>query len=150
MNAYLFVYGSLMGGVRSPIATYLKSNSTFLGEARIEGTLYDIGKYPGLIAQAGSGRWVKGHVFQLSDPKTMLPILDKYEGVGEGFSVPTEYVRVPTDIVLKKEKMACWVYQYNYSIKQLPIIESGDYLQYFETNKAYQEFVYSQVNYTRD
>jgi len=149
MITHLFVYGSLMGSISSPIANYLKNNSQFLGEAFLEGTLYDIGKYPGLIPQPNIGRWVKGHVFQLSNPKEMLLVLDRYEGLGEGFPEPTEYLRVPTQVLLNKETIACWVYQYNYSTEQLSIIESGDYLQYFKTNKAFQEFVQTQVNYTR-
>ena len=60
----LFVYGSLMGGIQSPIATYLKSKSTFLGEGHVFGKLYDIGKYPGLINDARVKSKVIGHVFQ--------------------------------------------------------------------------------------
>ena len=149
MISNLFVYGSLMGGINSPIATYLKKNSDFLGETRLEGILYDIGKYPGIIPISKSGQWVKGHIFRLSNPEVMLPILDKYEGVGEGFPVPTEYVRVSTKLEFGGETIDCWVYQYNYPIDGLAIIESGDYLDYFQTNKAFQAFVQTQVNYTR-
>ena len=148
-RANLFVYGSLMGGVASPIATYLKSNSYFLGEAVVEGILYDLGQYPGLIPSIGCGTWVKGHVFELSNAKEMLPVLDNYEGSGAAFLQPTEYIREKIQVVLNDQPLTCWAYQYNYPTDQLTIIESGNYLQYLQENEAYQAFVSSQVDFNR-
>ena len=69
----LFVYGSLMGGIQSPIATYLKLNATFLGEGLVKGLLLDIGHYPGLIYDRANSKQVVGHVFQLKKPVEMMP-----------------------------------------------------------------------------
>jgi len=149
MTNKLFVYGSLMSGVSTPIATYLKDNSLFLGVAVLEGTLYDLGKYPGIIPQLGSGTWVQGHVFELSDPKRMLPILDRYEGCGEEFPNPTEYVRVLTTVKMEEDTLDCWVYQFNYSIEGLSVIKSGNYLAYLEKNAAFQGFIEGLEGFTR-
>ena len=124
----LFVYGSLMGGIQSPIATYLKSKSTFLGEGQVFGKLYDIGKYPGLINDTSLKSKVIGHVFQLSNPIEMLPKLDYYECVGEGFAEPNEYRRDPIPVFLNGEKLDCWAYIYNAPTTNLKQIESGNYL----------------------
>jgi len=149
MNNKLFVYGSLMSGVSTPIATYLKTNSTFLGEGQIEGKLYDLGKYPGIVPEVGCGHWVKGHLLELSDTEIMLPILDKYEGTTEEFEQPTEYLRVETSVLINDQLLTCWVYQYNYPTTNLSLINSGDYLAHLKVTPAYQAFLQSLVDFTR-
>ncbi len=145
----LFVYGSLMGGIQSPIATYLKSKSTFLGEGYVYGKLYDIGKYPGLVDDKQSKNKVLGHIFQLSNPIEMLPNLDYYECVGEGFEAPNEYRRETITVHLKNEQELCWVYLYNSLTTDLKQIESGNYLAYFQENPKYQNFVQSLTDFSR-
>ena len=148
-NNKLFVYGSLMSGVATPIATYLKSNSTFVGEALLEGQLYDLGKYPGIVPVSNCGQWVKGHIFELSNAKKMLPILDRYEGTTQEFEQPTEYVRVETEALFQQQPIRCWVYQYNYPTQDLQLIPSGDYLAHLAVTPAYQQFLQSLLDFTR-
>ena len=149
MTNKLFVYGSLMSGVATPIATYLKSNSKFLGEAVLEGKLYDLGKYPGIVPKEDGGHWVKGHIFELSDPEKMLPVLDRYEGTTDEFEQPTEYIRVEARVRWNLQETNCWVYQYNPPTDHLQLIESGDYLAYLAITPAYQQFLKSLVGFTR-
>ncbi len=149
MNDRLFVYGTLMSGLVTPIATYLKENSVFLGEALLEGVLYDIGNYPGLLPKEASNSWVRGHVFQLFNAKEMWPIVDRYEGIGPEFPTPMEYIRVEVPILLKEETINCWVYQYNYSIEKFPIIRSGNYLAHLKESKEGQEFLKNLSGFTR-
>lgn len=139
----LFVYGSLMGGIQSPIAMYLKSKSTFLGEGYVFGKLYDIGEYPGLITDTLLNTKVIGHVFQLSNSTEILPKLDYYECVGEGFTEPNEYRRDRISVFLNEEELTCWTYIYNAPTTNLKQIESGNYLAYFQENPKYQNFVQS-------
>lgn len=146
----LFVYGSLMGGIQSPIATYLKSNSTFLGEGTVNGILLDIGKYPGLIAQTDTENRVVGHIFQLNAPLEMMPNLDHYECVGDAFPQPNQYRREIITVALNEEEYPCWVYLYNWRYEDLTIIESGNYLEYFQQNKNYQQFVKSLNDFSRN
>jgi len=145
----LFVYGSLMGGIQSPIATYLKTNSTFLGEGYVNGSLLDIGHYPGLVYEPSDEKKVIGHVFQLNNSKEMLPNLDHYECVGPAFESPNQYQRAVVKVFLNKEWTDCWAYLYNLPIEGIKIIESGNYLAYFEENEAYQKFVASLNNFDR-
>ena len=145
----LFVYGSLMGGIQSPIANYLKSNSTFLGEGTVKGLLLDIGHYPGLVYKPQSEKNVIGHVFELNDAIAMLPNLDHYECVGPNFETPNQYRRAEVKVLLKEQTIACWAYLYNLPIEGIKIIESGNYLAYFEENEAYQKFVASLNNFDR-
>lgn len=145
----LFVYGSLMGGIQSPIANYLKSNSSFLGEAFVYGQLFDIGKYPGLVWEDHMSNKVIGHVFQLNNPKKMLPNLDYYECVGEGFEEPNEYRREIIDVHIDGKKELCWAYLYNASTTHLTQIKSGNYLIYFQQNQKYKDFVQSLNDFSR-
>lgn len=145
----IFVYGSLMGGIKSPIATYLKSNSTFLGEGKVNGLLLDIGHYPGLVYDPESEDRVVGHIFELNNSKEMLPNLDHYECVGPAFEEPNQYRRELVKVVLNNQIIDCWAYIYNLPIEGIKIIESGNYLAYFEKNAAYQQFVSSLNNFDR-
>ena len=145
----LFVYGSLMGGIQSPIANYLKSNSHFLGEGLVNGRLLDIGKYPGLVYQPTGKSKVVGHVFQLGNPKEMLPNLDYYECVGEGFAAPNEYRREIISVALRDQRLDCWAYLYNNDTTNLKEIASGNYLEYFKQNADYQHFVNSLNDFSR-
>ena len=145
----LFVYGSLMGGIQSPIATYLKSNSDFLGIGYLSGALYDLGQYPGLVYEKNGQRTVTGHVFQLNNPIEMLPNLDHYECVGEGFEAPNEYIREIVPVNQNGAILNCWTYLYDWSTEGLDIIESGNYLAYFQQNEQYQKFVRSLNDFSR-
>lgn len=145
----LFVYGSLMGGIQSPIATYLKSNSTFLGEGFVYGQLFDIGQYPGLIYNPALESRVVGHIFQLNNPAEMMPQLDYYECVGTDFSEPNEYTRKMVSVHLNQEKIECWTYLYQADTTNLQPIISGNYLEYFQQNAAYQKFVQSLNDFSR-
>lgn len=145
----LFVYGSLMGEIQSPIANYLKSNSAFLGEGTVQGTLLDLGHYPGLIYDKLATSRVVGHIFQLNQVEEMLIHLDHYECVGEAFESPNQYRREIVQVQKEGKIINCWAYVYNLPFEGLKIIDSGNYLTYFQENAVYQQFVNSLNNFNR-
>ena len=53
MRPLLFVYGSLLSRVRHPMGTRLRGEARLLGQATIQGRLYSLGRYPGLVEAAG-------------------------------------------------------------------------------------------------
>lgn len=138
-----------MGGIQSPIANYLKGNSAFLGEGKVNGLLLDIGHYPGLVYEQHSEKRVVGHVFELNNAQEMLPNLDHYECVGPAFEEPNQYRRELVQVELDGKKLDCWAYLYNLPIEGIKRIESGNYLAYFEENEVYQQFVASLNNFDR-
>jgi len=80
-RTFLFVYGTLQrGGVNHSML----SDQTFVGEARTAPgfRLFDLGEYPGMVADPGSPISVKGEVWSVSDEA--LARLDAFEGVPEG------------------------------------------------------------------
>ena len=74
---YLFVYGTLrQGGVRD--IRKLSPASAFLSRGTVQGLLYDLGAYPGLLLEK-NGTAISGEVYQVSD--AVLIRLDAIEGV---------------------------------------------------------------------
>lgn len=77
----IFVYGTLKR--RGSNHHYL-AGQTFLGQARtVPGySLFDLGNYPGMVAQTGVRDGVSGEVWSVD--AECLDRLDKLEGVSEG------------------------------------------------------------------
>lgn len=81
MSSLLFVYGTLKRGCSNHGQL---AGQTFVGIARTQPgfSLYDVGGYPGLVAQAGDRDGVSGEIWSVSE--TGLLRLDDFEGVHEG------------------------------------------------------------------
>lgn len=77
---YVFVYGTLKRGER---AAFMMSECVYKGEFFIDGSIYDLGHFPGI--KLGGPNVVIGEVYELpSDEATKTRIierLDTYEGV---------------------------------------------------------------------
>jgi gamma-glutamylcyclotransferase (GGCT)/AIG2-like uncharacterized protein YtfP len=127
-NRYLFVYGTLLDE-SNPYAAYLKEHSHFYDEGRLRGRLYNIGNYPGAVLQDDSDSCVHGSIFLIDEPKTVLKELDDYEGFGDPFLQPNEFIRKLVEVEARGMILKCWVYLYNLPVNSLPQISSGDYLK---------------------
>lgn len=120
----LFVYGTLLDA-QNQMAQFLKLNAEFYAKGYFTGKLIDLGDYPGAVLSKNTDDKVFGSAFVLKNPATVLPVLDEYEGAGEKFSEPKEFIRTKTEIITdKKEKLQCWIYLYNLSTKNLREIKS--------------------------
>src|SRR5688572_4655538 len=100
MNSWLFVYGTLMSQVRHPMGARLRREARILGEATIEGRLYSLGRYPGLVEAADGHYAVHGEVYALNTPATSLRWLDVYEGIVPGKPDLSPYARVERPVRL--------------------------------------------------
>jgi len=74
---YLFVYGTLRTGSRTPQAGRLAREARHMGAGQVAGTLLRVARYPGLVD--GEGR-VTGDLYELPAPARTLRWLDRYEG----------------------------------------------------------------------
>ena len=124
MNKHLvFVYGTLRrGGSRAMSITFSKSK--FLADAKVSGSLYDLGAYPGLIFNE-SNSLVVGEVYEVDDE--VLNELDDIEA-------SSYYSRKQIEISLGTHRTACWIYEpdpESYSLHTL--IPSGDWIEYANT-----------------
>lgn len=124
MNKHLvFVYGTLRrGDARSMSIRF--PGSKFIADAKVRGSLYDLGAYPGLLLNE-SGSLVTGEVYEVDDE-----VLNKLDD----FEASSRYVRKQVDISLGAQRKACWVYEPDpeyYSFQTL--ITSGDWRKYAGT-----------------
>jgi gamma-glutamylcyclotransferase (GGCT)/AIG2-like uncharacterized protein YtfP len=126
MNPNLFVYGSLMSSAGHPMGERLRREARLLGEATIEGRLYRISWYPGLVAGGGTHSRVHGEVYALNSPAPTLKWLDAYEGLGSGRADQHDYERVEREVVLASGgRITAWVYLYRKSTAGLRLLPEG-------------------------
>ncbi len=130
MNKHLvFVYGTLRrGSVRAMPIRF--PGSKFIAEAKVNGSLYDLGAYPGLLVNE-SKSLVIGEVYEVDDE--ILNALDDFEAA-------SNYWRKQVEISLGSHTRTCWTYEPNpefYSFRTL--VTSGDWIEYAKTKTDWPE-----------
>jgi len=130
MNKHLvFVYGTLRRGSARAMSIRFP-NSKFIAEAKVNGNLYDLGAYPGLLLNESSSP-VTGEVYEVDDE--ILNRLDDFEA-------SSNYLRKQVEISLDGHRKACWVYEpdpESYSLRTP--ITSGDWIEYAKTKTDWPE-----------
>jgi gamma-glutamylcyclotransferase (GGCT)/AIG2-like uncharacterized protein YtfP len=128
MNRNLFVYGSLLSGAGHPMGERLRREARLIGEAAMQGQLYKISWYPGLVEAGDASLVVHGEVYALNSPSATLKWLDAYEGIGSG-RPDHDYQRVERTVRLQSGgTLSAWVYVYQKSIAGLRPIQDGRWL----------------------
>jgi gamma-glutamylcyclotransferase (GGCT)/AIG2-like uncharacterized protein YtfP len=122
VNDLLFVYGTLRRASDHPIARLLAANAEWLGYAAFRGVLFDIGCYPGIVPSNDPTHRVRGEVYRLKDPATILPLLDRYEEFGEKFPEPNEFIRTRQAVLLGEFTVEAWIYLYNHPTDGLALL----------------------------
>ena len=123
----LFCYGSLMTGFsRWP----LLGPAVLEGTARVRGSLYDFGEYPGIVLDDGG--WVVGELYRVPDLGVRLPRLDAAEGYDPANPARSLYLRGPvTTHVAPATTRDAWLYVYNPAVGGAPgraaRIDEGDW-----------------------
>lgn len=122
-DRYVFVYGTLRRGEVNDI-NRLRPAPAFLGLARIRGTLYDLGPYPGVIL--GGAGWVQGEVYAISpELEQQLDLIEEVAPVPSG-----EYARRHLEVDVAGRALSCLVYEIaSARVRGCPRIASGDWLQ---------------------
>lgn len=133
-NYNLFVYGSLRSGFRNPVYAYLTKFFHLIGEAVVKGKLYDLGDFPAAAATTEE-RFISGELYSINNPLEFswaIGQLDDYEGLNtEADEIPL-YKREEVIAYANGEEHKAWIYWYNRDLTGLPVIESGDLLQYLQ------------------
>jgi gamma-glutamylcyclotransferase (GGCT)/AIG2-like uncharacterized protein YtfP len=133
MAHLLFVYGTLRrdadDALGHPLRRALAAHAEWVDRGQLAGELFDVGDYPGAVANAGGSTWVRGDLYRIRRPEALLPALDAYEGC-EPHRHDPEYRRERLELTGDRLG-ACeaWVYVYNHSVAGLPRVLSGDYLR---------------------
>lgn len=133
----LFVYGSLRSGFHHPAFDYIRHYFHFVSDARVRGTLYDLGPYPA-ACPTQADRWIVGELYHANSEEAFdwaITQLDDYEGVHPEAGEQAWYRREKTWVQcsMNTPMVEAWIYWYNGSIEGKPIVESGDVLHYFQT-----------------
>ena len=133
----LFVYGSLRSGFRSPAYEYISRYFDLVGEAKVKGELYDLGTYPA-ARPTDNNKFIIGELYRIRNENEFgwaMGQLDDYEGVNVAFDEMLLYRREITEVQIDNKVTNAWIYWYVGDVKDKPVIESGDVLQYMEQKK---------------
>ena len=86
-----------------------------VGEGFVRGVLYDLGGYPGAVADAAAKSKIAGTVMELPEDEGVLARLDKYEGFDPQAPTTSEYIRERQIVELEAGgAVECWFYRYNW------------------------------------
>lgn len=128
---YLFLYGTLRKLLNKPMLHFIEKHSTFVGIGTVQGRLYNILTYPGMLPSDDPADQVFGEVYELHHPGKIFAQLDPYERCGPDDPQPHEYRRSQTEATLTDDStVRVWVYWYNHNILEENRIDSGDYLKF--------------------
>ena len=125
---HFFAYGTLRADLPQPAPTP-RVEGELLGYGRVQGLLYDLGQYPGLVDSAIPTDWVRGQVYRLFRPHQTLAYLDEYEGCDTYDNPPLFTRRVVTVEMEHGRRLQAWTYYYLLTLNGVCRIDSGDYLK---------------------
>jgi len=126
MSDFLFVYGTLQPGLAPAEIAPVLAQLDLIGEASVNGVLYDIGSYPGAVLAAASQEKIIGAVYKLPEDATVLAALDAYEEFDPAAPHSSLFLRVLHPIELATGgTLQCWVYVYNRDPGTRRVMPSG-------------------------
>lgn len=129
MASLMFVYGTLRKDVRGQVLSPLCRDWAFLGYGTVGGRLYDFGAYPGAVPSDAPDERVRGELYRLPHPETMLPPIDRYEGCGDDDEQPHEFERELVPVRMEDGSVeTAWIYWYRPEPRGR-LLPSGDYLE---------------------
>lgn len=132
MNKHLiFVYGMLRrAGARAMSISF--PGSKFIADAKVSGSLYDLGAYPGLLLDESNSS-VTGEVYEVDDE--LLNELDVFEA-------SSSYRRKQVEVSIDVHRKVCWIYVPEYDSEfysRHTLITSGDWIEYAKTKTGQPE-----------
>ncbi len=123
----VFVYGTLRRGGSN---AFRMDGAEFVGRGRVEGKLYEISWYPGLVLGRKFG-WVTGEVYRVG--QAQLRALDEFEGISANEIEGAEYRRVGADVALDgmpyDDTVHCSTFEWKGPVAVERQIPSGDWLE---------------------
>jgi gamma-glutamylcyclotransferase (GGCT)/AIG2-like uncharacterized protein YtfP len=127
MVQYLFVYGTLQPGLIPASMSDVAAKLTPISKGFVRGVLYDLGRYPGGLADAQSNSKIAGTVMELPGDEGVLQALDAYEGFDPKSPDSSEYIRERqmAELADGGRTVECWFYRYNLPVSASQIIASG-------------------------
>jgi gamma-glutamylcyclotransferase (GGCT)/AIG2-like uncharacterized protein YtfP len=132
MPERVFFYGTLRTGFDRTARAGVDALLKFYARGWINGKLFDLGIYPAAVPATDSR--VRGEVFDITDPSTVLAALDRIEGYRPAEPERSLYNRVRVPATLDDGQIEeVWVYFYNAPLGRAPRIASGDYIEHLKS-----------------
>jgi gamma-glutamylcyclotransferase (GGCT)/AIG2-like uncharacterized protein YtfP len=126
MSDFLFAYGTLQPGCVPAKIARLAKKLRPLGVGFVHGAVYDLGRYPGAIADALSKGEIFGTVMELPEDPDFLRELDAYEGYDPQEPKTSEYIRERQTVEMSDGRSVdCWFYRFNGKADPARAIASG-------------------------
>lgn len=136
---FLFVYGSLLSGFKSPAYEYIAKYFNLIGPAQVKGTIFDMGTFP-VGTSVDTGRIIKGELYEIRNPKELsfiLAQLDDYEGLYPDDGEEVYYRRALVDATTGEgQTVSAWIYWYDREVSNKPIVESDNMIDYPNTKNT--------------
>ena len=127
MTNLLFVYGTLLRRSSHAMARFLAERALYVGEAKIMGRLYNLGRFPGLTV-GEPGDFVYGDLYNLGESAAQtIADLDRYEG-DESTPDALFYRELAEVICTDGTAVQAWVWWFRGAVKPEQRIASGRYL----------------------
>jgi gamma-glutamylcyclotransferase (GGCT)/AIG2-like uncharacterized protein YtfP len=133
----IFVYGSLRSGFHHPAYEYISRYFVLIGNAKVKGSLYDMGEYPAAVPSDGDA-FIVGELYAIKQADEFgwaIAQLDDYEGVNPGNGETPLYKREQTTVYINDTETQAWIYWFNGDVSGKTFIESGDVLQFIQHKK---------------
>jgi gamma-glutamylcyclotransferase (GGCT)/AIG2-like uncharacterized protein YtfP len=128
VSRHLFVYGTLLPDLPPDSLRERIVSLRALGTASVPGRLYDLGPFPAAVLGDEGEAQVWGQVFELPSDPALLAALDAYEGFDPCRPETSLFLRVLRSVTLAGGAVvSCWVYVYNGTPGDAPLIDGGDY-----------------------
>ncbi len=103
----------------------------FVANGEIQGQLYWLGSYPGVVTGGAPSYSIKGELYKVIQPEPLWLLLDEYEGCKADDAEPHEYRKALISVELANgSAIDAMIYLYNRDPGELPLIVSGDYLEF--------------------
>jgi gamma-glutamylcyclotransferase (GGCT)/AIG2-like uncharacterized protein YtfP len=109
---HIVFYGTLRAGYKAHARLGLGSALVYAGKCRLQGKLYNLGRYPGFVP--GTAR-AEGEVYRISDP-AVLARLDAFEGYDPRKPGRSRYLRKIVSVPRahgSAVRVPAWIYVFN-------------------------------------
>lgn len=126
METPLFVYGTLRPALAPPAIAGVVSTLRSLGPARVRGRLYDLGRYPGAVADPAAPTWIEGELVARGPDSPPIAWFDAYEGWDPAAPASALFRRERAEAVdAAGACIPCWIWCYARPVDEARRVASG-------------------------
>ena len=121
---HIVFYGTLRAGHKEHSRLKLRMALAYVGKCQLDGKLYDLGRYPGLVLGAGQA---EGEVYRIRD-HALLARLDAFEGFDARKPARSRFVRKVVAVRRPPNstvRIPAWIYVFNGALNGRREVQGG-------------------------